>query len=127
MTSYTDILTGEEVIDYKYIAINYISGRFWLDFVSTVPFDLILTTIFNYTQEQVHNLILLSTLKMFRVLRLGKIINYMNSSDDWKFSLKLVKLCFILIIYIHISGCTLFRLSKQTIPRIHDTISFNQL
>ena len=44
-------------------------------------------------------------LKLARVLRLGKIITYLNLKDDVKMSLKLGKLIFFLIIYIHINGC----------------------
>ena len=47
-------------------------------------------------------------LKLMRVLRLGRIITYMNSTDDVKLSLRLLKLCFFLLLYIHVTGCAWF-------------------
>lgn len=44
-------------------------------------------------------------IKLIRVLRLGRIITYMNSTDDVKLSLKLFKLFFFLIMYLHCQGC----------------------
>ena len=40
-TTFLDTYTGEEIIDGKRIAINYLKGRFWFDFLATLPFDLI--------------------------------------------------------------------------------------
>ena len=38
-TSYIHPMTGEEIIDRKHIASNYISGQFLIDLVSTVPLE----------------------------------------------------------------------------------------
>ena len=48
---------------------------------------------------------LISCLKLVRVLRLGKLINYLNESDDFKLQLRLSKLCFFFLLYCHISAC----------------------
>ena len=40
-TSYVSAYTGEEITEPKKITINYLSGRFWIDFIATVPFDLL--------------------------------------------------------------------------------------
>ena len=47
-------------------------------------------------------------LKLLRILRLSRIITYMNSTDDVKLSLRLFKLCLFLVLYIHCSACLLF-------------------
>jgi hypothetical protein len=47
-------------------------------------------------------------LKFFRLLRLSRFINTMNSSEDIKLSLKLFKMCLFLILYIHCSGCVIY-------------------
>jgi hypothetical protein len=47
----------------------------------------------------------MKALKLFRVFRLSKLITYMNATEDIKYSLKLFQLCFLLIIYMHVSGC----------------------
>jgi len=51
-------------------------------------------------------------LKLFRVLRLSRIINYMNSTDEVKLSLKLFQLCLFLILYIHCTACLLFYIAS---------------
>ena len=38
-TTYFDPRTGDEVIDTKMISRNYLKGRFWIDFIATVPVD----------------------------------------------------------------------------------------
>jgi hypothetical protein len=110
-TSFLNSLTGDEVVDPKLIALNYLNSfRFWIDFISTAPFDIILGNFFQgdlASQFQV-----LSMLKLFRVLRLSRIITYMNSTDDVKHSLRLVKLGLFLVLYIHITACFVFFVAK---------------
>ena len=88
------------------IAINYLTGRFWLDLVSAIPFELVLRLFFDPAKHTfIDDFKLLSILKLIRVMRLGRLINYMNSTDETKLSLRLFKLCFFLILYIHITAC----------------------
>ena len=56
-------------------------------------------------QESVTALQMFGLLKLVRVLRLGRIIAYLNLKDDVKMSLKLMKLMFFLVIYIHCWAC----------------------
>ena len=91
--------TGVELTDPKKIAVHYLKGRFIVDLLATVPFDFILEGLAG--KEVSGKLSLLSTLKIFRVLRLMKIISYLNASEHTKHSLKIFKLLFYLIIYIH--------------------------
>lgn len=102
-TSYQNILTGDEVTEPNQIAINYIKGRFWIDVLASIPFELVLLIFYDQTFSK--KFVLLSMLKLFRVLRLGRIITYMNETDDVKLSLRLFKVCFFLILYIHCTGC----------------------
>jgi Ion transport protein len=42
-TSYINVLTGDEIVDSKLIAFQYLKGgRFFLDLLSTIPFDMII-------------------------------------------------------------------------------------
>jgi len=113
-TTYHNHGTGEEVITSKQIASNYLrGGRFWIDILSTIPFDTALTPIFkdkNYITEKFQ---LLSMLKLFRVLRLSRIITYMNSTDEVKLSLRLFKLCLFLLLYIHCTACLLYYIANM--------------
>jgi hypothetical protein len=57
-------------------------------------------------------LAILSLLKFFRILRLTKVISYMNASENIKHSLKIFKLLFFLTIYIHFQACAWFYYTK---------------
>ena len=41
-TSYTNALTGYEILDPKMIAATYLKGMFWIDLLSVLPFDLLI-------------------------------------------------------------------------------------
>jgi len=93
--------------------VKYIQGRFWLDLISAIPFEVVLRIFIDASQNKfVNDLKFITMLKLFRVLRLERIINYMNTTDDNKLSLRLLKLCFFLILYIHITACTWFYVGK---------------
>ena len=107
-------MTGDEVVNSKLIAINYVQGRFWLDLISAIPFELVFSLFIDIkTNKFVEDLRVLTILKLFRVLRLERIINYMNTTDENKLSMRLFKLCLFLILYIHITACTLYYFSKH--------------
>jgi hypothetical protein len=56
---------------------------------------------------------ILSLFKIIRVLRFTKVISYLNTTDDVKWSLKFFKLIFYLIIYLHWQACAWFYYTKQ--------------
>jgi len=83
----------------KVIAWNYLKFRFWIDFLATIPFDTGAELLISNNDSGV--LQLFSLLKLVRVLRLGKLIAIMKVKDDIKLSLRLIKLVFFLILYLH--------------------------
>jgi hypothetical protein len=103
-TTFQNPYTGDEVYEPALIAKNYILGRFWIDLFSTIPFE-VLVHLLPGDISASENYKIVSCLKLIRILRLGKLINYLNTSDDYKMILKLIKLCFLLTLYIHIYGC----------------------
>ena len=108
-TTFYHPVTGDEISDLKIIKTSYCRGRFFLDLLSTVPFDNIFQ-IFSDAGSGV--LALFSLLKLFRVNRLGRIIARLNVSEDAKNSLKLFQLIFFIIMYIHCSGCAWYSIIK---------------
>jgi CRP-like cAMP-binding protein len=115
-TTYINNRTGDEVWDPKMIAKKYVFGpRFTIDFLSALPLDqfipqgLFVRDIFS----------LLGMLKAVRVMRLSKVIQSLNIRQDIKAYLKLLKLVFYLIIYIHFIACIFYYIvqqQKQWIP-----------
>lgn len=53
-------------------------------------------------------------LKLGRVLRLNKIISYMKVDEDIKASMKLLKIIFFLILYIHLFCCLYWMVAEDT-------------
>ena len=108
-TTYINPITGEEIKKPSKIACNYLSGKFWVDLVSTIPFEDVLIFFpenhFENQEDLQKKVVIISCLKLIRILRLAKLINHLNSSDDFKLQLRLIKLCFILLLYIHITAC----------------------
>ena len=98
-TTFIHPKTGEEIFYPMEIAKHYLKGRFWIDLLATIPFDTIAEIIFS--GSNVTMLQLFSLLKLARVLRLGRIIAYLNVKNEIKMSLKLFKLVFFLLLYLH--------------------------
>lgn len=99
-TTYIKTSTGDEVTDPREIAFNYLKGRFIVDVLSTFPFRL-----FMEKHPSLQYLNLLGILKVARVLRLGSLISVLNAKATMKMSLKLCNLIFILVLYVHVTGC----------------------
>lgn len=74
-TAYIDEF-GMECDDLKKISENYLRGRFTIDFLSTIPFDQVMDIFLE--EATARRFALLGVLKMVRVLRLNKIILYLN-------------------------------------------------
>jgi hypothetical protein len=101
-TTFIHRKTGKEVTSRFEIAVNYLKFRFWIDFLATIPFD---TVGILFIQEDNTSLLqLFSLLKLVRVLRLGRIISMMKVKDEIKLSLRIVKLVFFLMLYLHCLG-----------------------
>jgi hypothetical protein len=75
-TTILDDEEGLEIKDWRIIGRAYIRGRFTIDFLSTLPFDLI-ASIFIH-EDEANKFQLFGLLKLIRVLRLNRIIMYLN-------------------------------------------------
>ena len=81
-----------EIIDRKRIAMKYLGGWFWIDFISIIPFDLVLTA---FTMQEtdsgghrgsgVNNLVRVSKMgkitKIIRLLRLVKVVKIFKNKE----------------------------------------------
>lgn len=111
-TSIIDEESGEEISDWKIIGTEYLKGRFIVDFLSTVPFDSV--ALLFVDAETAKNFKLLGIMKLIRVLRLNRIIMYLNVKQDIKASIKLIKLVFFLLMYVHFVGCLWYSVVNVT-------------
>ena len=76
--------------------------------LSSFPFDMLTIVVIEEGQVDTSMLKIFSLLKLIRVLRLSRIISYMNIKDGAKMSIKLLKLIFFLVLYLHCQGCLWF-------------------
>lgn len=93
---------GYEVIyDRKRIAHEYIRTRFTIDFLSAIPMDFLIVVFFSNQVSTTKELKAISLLKLVRMLRLSRIIRALNVQRDLKSKIKLAKVFFQLILYLH--------------------------
>lgn len=109
-TTFIDESTQEEVIKEKAIAIQYLKGRFWIDLLASIPFDYLM---FLFSSGNTFYLNFFRLLKLFRILRLSKLIAYLNLRNEIKSSLRIIKLMFFLILFLHCLGCSWFFIAQQ--------------
>ena len=98
----TTMEEGYEVIyDRKRIAHEYIRTRFTIDFLSAVPIDLFITLFLPDSVSSTKEFKAISLLKLVRMLRISRIIRALNVQRDLKSKIKLVKVFFQLVLYLH--------------------------
>lgn len=83
---------------------------FIIDVLATVPIYELFCYFFDNIGSQVQ---LFAMLKLVRVLRLQRVITFMNTTDDVKLTLQLVKTSFYLILFIHVAACLWFSIVKE--------------
>lgn len=78
-SSFINVSTGDEIHELKRIAWNYVfaEGNFWIDFISTVPWD-DMANAANADENTIKFFKILGILKIIRVLRIGKVIADLN-------------------------------------------------
>lgn len=87
-TTYRHEETNVEIKDPVMIRKNYLRGMFWIDLLSTIPFDLIFYYIDQFIAKDIKTM---GIIKIARITRISKLIAYMNSTDDVKVALNLFK------------------------------------
>ena len=110
-TTFLDPETGEERKTRKEIIQNYISSLFIIDFMATVPFYEIFCFVLQGNMSRWVQM--LAILKLIRVLRLQRVITYMNTTDDVKLTLQLVKTSIYLVLFIHFTACLWFYIAAR--------------
>ena len=102
---------GALVSDKGVIAMKYLRGDFCIDLLATIPFDSVVELFSE--QETARSFKVFGVLKLVRLLRLTRIIRNMNVRRDSKTMLKLAKLIFFLIMYVHCTSCLWYFIVKR--------------
>ena len=102
--------TGDEITDPKLIAKKYMcSTRFPLDVLAATPFDFILWIA--GVDEGI--LTALGFIKITRILRLNKIITFMQAKEEVKGTVRLIQCLLLLVLYVHFTACGWFRIVRM--------------
>lgn len=111
-TTYVIEKSGEEVISTQKIALQYLRAKFWIDLLASFPFDAF-SYIIGTKSKNTFLFQILGLLKLVRILRLSRLIAYMNLNNELKMSLKLIKQLFFLVLYLHCLACIWYFIVKQ--------------
>eukprot|EP00347_Sterkiella_histriomuscorum_P006771 403351490 len=117
-TSYLNVTSGKEITSSRDIAQRYIkSGGLAFDLISTIPIDDLISQMI--PPETAKHLGLLGLIKMTRMLRLRKIITFMNVQQSLKVSLRMFQLILFLLLVVHWTGCIWYLLVMQNETEQH--------
>lgn len=118
-TAYYDSY-GHLITDRKHICIHYLKGWFFIDFVSTVPFDIIFKSAISSTQA-LRSVKLLRVLKLIRLLKLARLLKLGNLVAKYQDKVDLnpatMSLLFNIVVVgfiAHLAACLLFGVSTFT-------------
>ena len=102
--------TGLFVTDRWEIAKNYMCGpRFTIDILASIPFEHFQSVEEGQEESSVQGYQnVTGLLKLFRLLRIGRLVTYMRIKDSFKLGFRIIAITFALIIIIHYIGCFWF-------------------
>jgi len=108
-TTFINQKSGVEAVESKRIAFNYVfRGRFWIDLLASIPFELIYPLFVNTQEDTDTQLRLLGLLKLVRLFRLGRIVTFMKVRQSFKLGFRIFQLLFFFIMLVHWVGCMYF-------------------
>ena len=109
---YVDSRTDELVEDPKKIARNYIKGRFWVDLIASLNFDLIIGPFLDKDESSAVTDIF-GMLKLVRLLWLGRMVTYLSKNKSFKLGAMMVQLFFFLILLLHWMACAWYIVARR--------------
>jgi len=112
--AYKDSRTGQEVTNPYRIVINYLKFYFWVDLLSAIPFE-------NITDNKVVRYIAL--VKVLRLLRLQKIINFMNFELKKRAIIRVLFLIITILIINHWVTCYFYYMTHMNWEKLHANIN----
>jgi len=106
--------TGEHVTDPVIITKKYLKFYFWIDLVSCIPFDMFVD---NYILRYA------SLLKIIRLFRFKKIIQFIGVNDEMRSKISVVSLIIANVTIIHWVTCIVYHVVNKNWQGIRDKIN----
>ena len=114
------------IVDGKEIAMDYLKGWFWIDLISSVPFD--------YIYSGLGAIRILKTLKVLKLLRVLRLLQSMKAAIDIFASnravirfIKLIKVLFNMVLCAHYIACLWFWIGNNGLQKYGDIEGENWL
>jgi hypothetical protein len=114
-------IKGEPILKRSTILTKYLSFHFWVDLISTVPFDLLIIHSFFSDSKTFSNQVLSKLLKLFRLVRLTRIEKALLEVEGRLirqtsfFLLKIVKIFYYLFLVANGTACLMFFVSSRNL------------
>ena len=96
------------------MAIKYIKTTFIVDLLATVPFDQLAKINSVEHSNEEHWSYIFGILKMGRLLRFNKIIQFLRAANLVKASLRILQLVLLLVVYLHCYTCLWWTIVKDS-------------
>lgn len=85
-------------MDKSLIRKNYLTGNFFVDLLSSIPFESFVTPETNYLR-------IVTMTKLLRIKKLTQIIDNANMDEEKKSQFRIMQLVFLLFLMMHVVGC----------------------
>ena len=105
---------GDIIVSKARISDRYIRGSFFIDLISSVPFDLIIILFVSAGGEEDNAgfMSYLALFKTFRLLRIGRLAKYMSDQGMVSF-VRIFRILFIYLMLAHWGGCLFYIIMKN--------------
>jgi hypothetical protein len=87
-------------------------GTFFIDLVSSIPFDLLILIFLGSNDDDTAILSILALAKTFRLLRIGRLAKYMSDQGIVSF-IRIIRIIFIYLMLAHWGGCVFYLIMKH--------------
>jgi len=106
-TGYTE--DAVVVMDHTKIFKKYMQRWFWIDAVSSIPFDKIPRSLFALDAQYAQALKLMKLIRLLRVFRIARILGRLKLWSQIRFSVRaIIKFFFVLLVLAHWNACVFF-------------------
>lgn len=109
-TSFPNKKTGLEIKEGKEVAMNYLKTRFLVDALATIPFDDLFGFFFSNNSAELKTI---GMIKMVRVLRLTRIVKFLELADDTVNEIKVGVNIFFIMVFLHCFTCFFYYMIRD--------------
>jgi len=119
--------TEKLVTDRHEISANYMKFWFWVDSVSTIPFELVTSSVSTSSLRLVKVLRLFRLMKLVRIIKFSKFASRLNDLDLNPSALKLLTLMIQILFIAHLISCAWYYITLQDVALVNANTPIEEL